>query len=120
MLTVKKEVPDPSYAPGEELVNESEKDNMVTCMESGDSVLDTELRLSEKETMNVSLPDTELGGNVSGTDSDKRKDRNTVLTIGQEDQNVSLKLPVPPMLPPTPTLLTLPRQCSADLKLEIK
>ena len=31
---------------------------------------------------------------------------------------MSLKLPVPPVLPPT--LPTLPKLCSADLKLEIK
>ena len=93
---------------------------MVTRTESSDSVPDTELRLSEKETMNVSVLDTELGGSVLGMDSSKRKDRDTVLTIAQEDQNTSLKLPVPPVLPPTPTLPTLPRHCSADLKLEIK
>ena len=59
MPIVKKEVPDPSYTPSEELVNESEKDSMVTCTESGDSVPDTEPRLSKKETRNVSVPDTQ-------------------------------------------------------------
>ena len=118
MPIVKKEVPDPSYTPSEELVNESEKDSMVTRTESGDSVLDTEPRLSEKETRNVSVPNTELGDDASGMDSNNRKDRDTVLTITQEEQNMSLKLPVPPVLPPT--LPTLPKLCSADLKLEIK